>query len=159
MTERWAELTPDEIEENLEDHERCAEIAGEYGAENTDGPSSAVRALGHRYDAEKTRADTAEARVRELEALINQPSTAVFVDAVRTEIAHQVDRWGAEHDAGKRPEDWITLVVYLLGKATASHYIGDREKLLHHVITIAATCGNWHAALTGADNRMRPGIG
>lgn len=31
-------------------------------------------------------------------------------------------------------------------------------KLLHHIITTAAACLNWHAARTGADTRMRPGI-
>ena len=35
---------------------------------------------------------------------------------------------------------------------------GNLEKAKHHTISTAAALGNWHAALTGADNRMRPGI-
>lgn len=32
------------------------------------------------------------------------------------------------------------------------------EKLLHHIISSAAVLLNWHAARTGNDTRMRPGI-
>lgn len=89
---------------------------------------------------------------------LNTPSTVDFLRSVQIEAAHQRQRWGVEHDAGKRPEDWIALVVYLLGKATKAHYDGDREKLLHHVITLAAVAANWHANATGEDTRMRPGV-
>lgn len=94
-----------------------------------------------------------------LRAKLNTPHVADFIEALRVEAAHQVERWGVEHDAGKRPEDWIALVTYLLGKATKAHYDGDRDKLLHHVITVAAACANWHANATGVDTRMRPGVG
>lgn len=33
-----------------------------------------------------------------------------------------------------------------------------REKVLHHIITTAAACLNWHAHALGAYQRMRPGI-
>lgn len=89
---------------------------------------------------------------------LNTPHTADFLEAVRIEAAHQRERWGVDHDAGKRPEDWITLVSYLLGKAARAHFDGERDKLLHHVITLAAVCSNWHANATGADVRMRPGV-
>jgi hypothetical protein len=98
------------------------------------------------------------AEVRRLRTAINTPQTADFLAAVRLEAVHQVERWGVAHDAGKRAEDWVALLAYLLGKATRAHYDGDRSKLLHHVITIAAACSNWHAAITGADSRMRPGV-
>lgn len=91
-------------------------------------------------------------------SLINSPHTANFIKAVRIEAAHQVQRWVVAHDAGKRAEDWIALVAYLLGKATKAHYDEDLEKLLHHIITVAAVCANWHASVTGADTRMRPGM-
>ena len=89
---------------------------------------------------------------------LNTPEIDDFLKAVEREALHQRDRWGAEHDAGKRPEDWIALVTYLLGKATKAHYDRDDDKLLHHVITIAAACLNWHAAQLGAHNKMRPGV-
>jgi hypothetical protein len=98
------------------------------------------------------------AELQRLRAAINTPQIADFAAAIRLEAVHQVERWGVDHDAGKRAEDWVTLVAYLLGKATRAHYDRDGDKLLHHVITIAAVCSNWHAALTGADNRMRPGV-
>lgn len=116
---------------------------------------------------EQLRAELASARMLaevrgkerdELAARLNTPHTANFLEAVTNEAAHQVARWGVEHDAGKRAEDWIALVAYLLGKATKAHYDNDRQKLLHHIITIAAVCANWHANLTGADTRMRPGV-
>lgn len=102
---------------------------------------------------------TAQAEVERLLALINTPRTDDFFEAVRIEAAHQVERWGAEHDAGKRAEDWIALFMYLLGKATKAHYDGDRAKLEHHVITAAAVALNWHRNLTGVSTAMRPGIG
>src|SRR5690606_38188647 len=100
-----------------------------------------------------------QAEVDRLTALINTPGTDDFLENVRNEAAHQIERWGVEHDAGKRPEDWITLVVYLLGKASKAHFDGDRDKLLHHVITVAAVCLNWHRNVTGENTAMRPGVG
>lgn len=97
--------------------------------------------------------------VREIRALINSPRIDEFFEAVRIEAAHQVERWGTEHDAGKRPEDWITLYMYLLGKAAKAHFDGNRDKLLHHVITVAAVALNWHRNATGENTRMRPGVG
>jgi hypothetical protein len=97
--------------------------------------------------------DRLRARVRELEELINTPHTAEFLEAVKLEAVHQRERWGSEHDYGKTDADWFWLVGYLTGKA-----IHKPEKQLHHIITTAAALLNWHAAKTGADTRMRPGI-
>lgn len=94
----------------------------------------------------------------QLNALINTPQTHEFIEAVRLEMVHQRARWGVEHDAGKRTEDWITLAVYLLGKASKAHFDQDDEKLKHHVITTGAALGNWFLALTGESNTMRPGV-
>ena len=74
------------------------------------------------------------------------------------EAAHQRERFSVDHDAGKGPEDWFWLVGYLAGKALRSAIAGDLDKALHHCISTAAALANWHAALLGADNRMRPGI-
>lgn len=93
-----------------------------------------------------------------LQALINTPHIDNFLEAVRIEAAHQCERWGTEHDTGKTPWDWFWLLGYLAQKAAASAVAGDREKALHHVITTAAACLNWHAHLAGERTRMRPGI-
>jgi hypothetical protein len=99
-----------------------------------------------------------QAEVDRLRALIDSPQTEDFLTAVKLEAAHQVSRWTHEHDAGKTPADWFWLLGYLSGKALAAAVKGDREKALHHTISSAAALMNWHRALSGADNRMRPGI-
>jgi hypothetical protein len=91
--------------------------------------------------------------IERLDALINNPHTADFLEAVRTEAAHQRERWGSDHDAGKGDADWFWLIGYLAGKT-----LSKPEKQLHHIITTAAACLNWHAARAGVDTRMRPGI-
>jgi hypothetical protein len=98
------------------------------------------------------------ARVLELEGMLNTPHIADFLEAVKLEALHQRERWGTEHDAGKAPADWFWLLGYLAGKALASALKGDREKALHHTISSAAVLLNWHAHLSGDDTRMRPGI-
>jgi hypothetical protein len=100
----------------------------------------------------KDERDAARLRVAELEALINNPHTADFLEAVRLEAAHQRERWAAGHDAGKTDSDWFWLIGYLAGKA-----LHKPEKQLHHIITTAAACLNWHMART-VGNDMRPGI-
>lgn len=92
-----------------------------------------------------------------LTKLLNTPEIIDFAKAVQLEAAHQRERWGSEHDAGKAPADWFWLVGYLAGKALHSQTSGNTEKALHHVITTAAALCNWHAAILGQTN-MRPGI-
>lgn len=89
-----------------------------------------------------------------LTALINTPRTEDFFAAVRTEAAHQVERWGADHDAGKTDADWFWLIGYLAGKAI--HNV--RGKQAHHIIAAAAALLNWHRTATGEPTTMRPGI-
>lgn len=102
--------------------------------------------------------EAARAEIGRLNLLINTPRTDEFFEAVRVESAHQINRWGVEHDAGKRSEDWVTLFIYLLGKAARAHFDGDRTKLEHHVITSAAVALNWWRHLTGVHTAMRPGV-
>ena len=90
--------------------------------------------------------------------IINTPETADFMAGVPLEAAHQRERWGVEHDAGKSPLDWFWLIGYLAQKAADAAMRGDSEKARHHTISTGAALANWHAALTGTDNRMRPGI-
>jgi hypothetical protein len=95
-------------------------------------------------------------RLSALEALINNPQTESFLDAVRVEAAHQQERWGVDHDAGKADADWFWLIGYLAGKALRPE--NTLNKKLHHIITTAAVCLNWHGHATGMRTRMRPGI-
>jgi hypothetical protein len=98
------------------------------------------------------------AGIAELEASINTPETADFMKGVPLEAAHQRERWGVDHDAGKSAFDWFWLIGYLAQKAATSEVRGDVEKAKHHAISTAAALANWHLRLSGGDNRMRPGI-
>ena len=93
----------------------------------------------------------------ELMALINTPELEDFDRAVPLEAAHQVLRWGIEHDKGKEPMDWFWLIGYLTGKALAAILKGDTAKAKHHVITTAAALRNWHAHIRSGQTLMRPG--
>lgn len=83
---------------------------------------------------------------------INTPEIQDFIKAIELEALHQRHRWGAEGDAGKTDADWFWLIGYLAGKT-----INNPEKALHHIITTAAACLNWHGAKIGNYTYMRPG--
>jgi hypothetical protein len=122
---------------------------------------------------------TAEAAEgRRLTALVNTPELLDFMKAVPLEAVHQVERFGSEHDNRKTPEDWFWLIGYLAGRALAHHKEAERlaaisndiardfredqiahhrEKAVHHCITTAAACANWHLAVVGKVS-MRPGV-
>lgn len=103
-------------------------------------------------------------RVAQLERRINTPEIASFLEGVRLEAAHQVERWGEAHDRDKSAENWFWLVGYLAGKALRAAISGDREKALHHCISSAAALLNWHRAIKrdvtgrgeGGDVDIRP---
>lgn len=82
-----------------------------------------------------------------LEAKLTTPEIKNFVDGVQTEMAHQRERWAAEHDEQKTDADWFWLIGYLAGKALNNSLAWEHRKALHHVITVAAVCGNWHAQM------------
>lgn len=100
-----------------------------------------------------------QARVAELEALINTPVIDDFMKGVRIEAAHQVERWGLDHDEGKGPLDWFWLIGYLAQKAAYAAIAEDVDKAKHHTISTAAALLNWHMHISGDRTRMRPGIG
>lgn len=102
--------------------------------------------------------DEARAQVAQLTAILDTPEIEDFDKAVPLEAAHQVKRWGSEHDSGKLPADWFWLVGYLAGKALYSHLAGDVEKAKHHCISTAAVLRNWHAHIRSGETKMRPGI-
>jgi regulator of replication initiation timing len=141
------------------ENERLRARVADLVAGNTDLVAERGRLRLRCEDLEKRLADLAPlwrercARVVELEQLINTPHTGEFVESVRREAAHQIERWGTEHDAGKAPADWFWLVGYLLGKAL--HF---PEKRKHHLVSSAAALLNWYRAETGDSTRMRPGI-
>ena len=89
---------------------------------------------------------------------LNTPELLDFAQGVVREAVHQRERWSAQNDAGKAPEDWFWLLGYLGGKALSAAKSGDADKALHHTISTAAALANWHAALLGSSNTMRPGI-
>lgn len=94
----------------------------------------------------------------ELRRKINTPELENFTEGVTLEALHQRERWGSTHDAGKTPADWFWLIGYLAQKALYAELAGDRDKALHHCISTAAALANWHAAIRGDDNSLRPGI-
>lgn len=98
------------------------------------------------------------ARLLELEGRINTPHTDDWFEAVRLEAAHQIERFGVKHDAGKNPQDWFWLLGFLAGKANASATLGDDEKAKHHTISSGAMLLNWFRQLSGDSMEMRPGI-
>lgn len=100
------------------------------------------------------------ARITELEALINHPLNADWFEGVRIEAAHQVERWGSAHDAGKLPLDWFWLIGFFAQKATRAALDGDVEKAKHHTISTAAALLNWHRQISGSagPTSLRPGI-
>lgn len=91
--------------------------------------------------------EAARERVKALEALLNTPEVDEFDKAVPLEAAHQVERWGSEHDAGKTPEDWFWLVGYLAGKSLAAWKAGDMDRAKHHCISAAGAIRNWHGQI------------
>lgn len=105
------------------------------------------------------------ARIKELEAevgrltkLIDTPHTADFLEALPLEAAHQLKRFGLEHDAGNSPWDWFWLLGFLAQKAAQAAAAGKINKAKHHTISSAAMLLNWHRRLTGDDKSFRPGI-
>lgn len=77
---------------------------------------------------------------------LDDPQIDDFMDAVKSEMQHQRKRWGKDHDHDKEVFDWIALAVRLQGKMVEAVWNKDKDKFLHHVITLAAVMGNCHAA-------------
>ena len=86
-----------------------------------------------------------DTEIARLTALLNTPLFEDFAAAVAREAAHQVHRWGAEHDQSKAPADWFWTLAYLATKALQAHQAGDRQKALHHMISSAALLLHWHS--------------
>lgn len=144
------------IGEDAELARACAMAAiQDYG---TDDPETHQRILKDGVWNDHVAVQAALAAIHSLKTTINTPETADFMKGVPLEAAHQRERWGVDHDAGKGPLDWFWLVGYLAQKAATSAMAGDIEKAKHHTISTAAALANWHLRLSGGDDRMRPGI-
>lgn len=85
--------------------------------------------------------------ITRLTKLLNTPLYEDFIKAVKAEGAHQIWRWGKEHDENKEPQDWFWTIGYLTGKALRAHTDGDSRKALHHTISSAAVLMHWHQAI------------
>lgn len=147
---RNAEL---ELERALEARNQAQEetevAAGRLSAWSTRFGVESPHGAWNQLDSMTGRALAAEERVKALELLINTPVVDNFLKAVRLEAAHQCERWGVDNDAKKEPQDWFWLLGYLAGKALAAFLAGDKQKALHHCISSAAVCLNWHAHIAG----------
>lgn len=97
------------------------------------------------------------AEVARLRALIDTPATDDFVESTKREAAHQIQRWGVEHQAAKAPSDFFWLVGYLAGKADRSATLGETDKAKHHLVAAAAVLLNWFRRLSGEDQTFQPG--
>jgi hypothetical protein len=137
---------------------RHAEDMAEAAKERISTLEDKLAALQAAHDVTNGMLAAAESRAQAAEAKLNTPELHDFAAGVVLEAAHQRERWGAEHGAGKEPQDWFWLLGYLAGKALKAHASGDTDKALHHTISSAAALANWHAAVSGASTSMRPGI-
>lgn len=87
-----------------------------------------------------------------INAIINTPQTENFIDAVKIEIQHHIERWGDESE--KHPHDFHCVISYLNGKLIKSIWEKDVEKFEHHLITITAVCGTCHKYLKSSESNV-----
>ncbi|MDT0618443.1 hypothetical protein RM531_08135 [Salinisphaera sp. P385] len=113
------------------------------------GLIEALRARSPDTDPECHEAADALARMH---ALLHTPELIDFREAVLRETAHQRERWPGGHDENKSADEWLWLIAHLATKASQAARYGDQDKCQHHIITTAAACANWHAAVTPAGN-------
>lgn len=119
------------VRDNFERRISAIEATLPAGSDAADAPELPIDVY---LDAERYRA-------------INTPEIGDFLSAVRNEALHQRQRWGSNQDQGKSDNDWFWLINHLAGKAAQAE---PPDKRLHHIITTAAACLNWHAARLGA---------
>jgi len=79
-----------------------------------------------------------------LDALIHDPANDDFLESIRTELVHQSERWGKEHDQNKIDYDWFWLLSHLATKALMAMRFNDHNLAKHHTISSAAVLANWH---------------
>lgn len=159
MALRKAEATADDAVKQRELAEQDARAAHAEAVEVLQLVPGAANAHDVRchLDSLEGRALAAEQERDQLRALIDSPYNLQFLEGVRREIAHQVQRWGTAHDRAKAPADWLWLLGYLSGKALAAHIAGDTDKAMHHCISSAAVLANWHTHILLGGGARSPG--
>lgn len=90
----------------------------------------------------KEQVETLTARVKELEALINNPIINDFIKGVQTEQAHQMERWGTQEEYD--PSHFMLVCNKLLGKMAVDIFDEDLDKFKHHIIALAAVQAQLH---------------
>jgi hypothetical protein len=71
---------------------------------------------------------------------INKPSTVGFIESVKIEMAHQYEKWGDE--SHKPLLHFTSVLTYLVGKLIRAAWDGDKQKIKHHLMTVAAVAGS-----------------
>jgi hypothetical protein len=154
----------DEVQEAFDELVAMLEVDTEYSnmrgfAEILADCSSAIdHGVGKEWIAKHGNPAELRTEVERLREALNIPEIEDFDKAIPLEAAHQVQRWGVDHDSGKQPEDWFWLVGYLAGKALSAIKSDNAEKAKHHCISAAAALRNWHAHIRSGSSVMRPGI-
>ncbi len=85
-----------------------------------------------------------ETREQYLERLINNPEIENFLEGVKLEAAHQIERWGLEKEERNPPHHYILVMAKILGKMSTDIFDRDVEKFKHHCIAVAAEMHNLH---------------
>lgn len=118
-----------------------------------DGPKlelgAILRLFRHWTEPDTTVSPTALAlmcEVLRLRAIINNPQIDNFILAVSNESSHQYQMWDG-NDQNKQVGDWIMLFTRLMGKIVEGAWKGNWEKVLHHIVALAASCQRAHAVL------------
>lgn len=93
-------------------------------------------------------------RIEYLEKLINNPEINDFLEGVKIESAHQIEKWGEEHEADKYPHDYSLVLDKLKGKQALAIWDKDLEKYKHHLITMAAVCFNAHRQISKEGTKL-----
>lgn len=147
------------LEKMLRKHGVCT-VCGEMFEHDVTEPFANCVCFAHRteWPGDLTPYQELQKEIHELKKLINTPIVDDFLKALPWEAAHQISRWGVEHDSGKTPFDWVFLIGHLATRSAMKFQEGNIEKALHHTITTAAVCLNWHRNISGDNKSMRPGI-
>jgi hypothetical protein len=111
-----------------------------------------AKEMGERAEQEILRSRDLQREVDRLSQILNSPIVEPFVLAAVNEAAHQVYRWGEDHDAQKTAWDWFWTLCYLGGKAAHAALACDWQKAKHHTVTAAAMLANWHAQIVAAEH-------
>lgn len=95
-----------------------------------------------------------EGFIKAVQILINTPEIENFIEGLKTEAAHQTEKWGEAHEESKFPQDYSLVLDKLKGKQALAIWDRDIEKYKHHLITMAAVCHNIHRQIDKPGTKM-----